>query len=97
MKTMPLSSYITNMYSAAYSIGFIGTLSFACVLFLLTLIAVSQAGEDMTSGKSSERYERGLKALQALDARGAQAVIESLRDIAPDMARFIIEFAYGDV
>jgi len=97
MKTMPLSSYITNLYSAAFSIRSIGTLSFACVLFLLTLISVSQAGEDMTSGKPSERYERGMKALQALDAQGAQAVIESLRDIAPDMARFIIEFAYGDV
>ncbi len=97
MKTMPLSRCITNMYYATFSVRFISTLSFACVLFVLTLISVSQARENVTSGKSNERYERGMKALQALDAQGAQAVIESLRDIAPDMARFIIEFAYGDV
>lgn len=46
---------------------------------------------------ANERYERGLAALAALDAAGAARVQESLADIAPDLARWIIEFGYGDV
>jgi 4-carboxymuconolactone decarboxylase len=45
----------------------------------------------------NERYERGLKALTALDAAGAARVQESLKDTAPDLGRWIIEFGYGDV
>jgi 4-carboxymuconolactone decarboxylase len=44
-----------------------------------------------------DRRERGLRSLEQVSAGAGAAVIASLRDIAPDLARFIIEFSYGDV
>ncbi|MBI5569191.1 MAG: carboxymuconolactone decarboxylase family protein [Desulfomonile tiedjei] len=49
------------------------------------------------SGENRERYERGLVALKALDPEGIQAVLDSLKEIAPEMSRFLVEFAYGDI
>jgi 4-carboxymuconolactone decarboxylase len=46
---------------------------------------------------SNDRYERGLKKLAEIDGEAGQRVIESLKDVAPDLARYIIEFAFGDV
>ena len=43
------------------------------------------------------RYERGLKILAEVDGIGGQQVMESLRDIAPDLGSYIIEFAFGDI
>lgn len=43
------------------------------------------------------RYERGLAALCSLAPDKAQAVQDSLADIAPDMGRFVVEFGYGDI
>lgn len=44
-----------------------------------------------------DRYERGLKKLQEIDGEAGNRVIESLKDIAPDLARYVIEFPFGDV
>ena len=57
---------------------------------------ISAAGSGRL-GKSGDRYARGLQALERVSAGSGKAVIESLEDIAPDLARFIIEFSYGDV
>ena len=46
---------------------------------------------------SKDRYERGLKKLKEVDAKAGEQVIERLKDIAPDLARYIIEFPFGDV
>lgn len=46
---------------------------------------------------SNDRYTRGQKALAEIDGEAGQAVIDSLADIAPDLARYVIEFAFGDV
>jgi 4-carboxymuconolactone decarboxylase len=43
------------------------------------------------------RYERGLAKLHEIDGEAGAAVIESLRDIAPDFARYLIEFPFGDI
>ncbi|RDB63838.1 carboxymuconolactone decarboxylase [Gordonibacter sp. 28C] len=43
------------------------------------------------------RYERGLANLASVDGEGGRAVVESLGDIAPDLGRYIVEFAFGDV
>jgi 4-carboxymuconolactone decarboxylase len=51
----------------------------------------------MDSEQHNERYKRGMAALQALDAEASGKVMSGLQDIAPDMARFIIEFGYGDI
>ena len=44
-----------------------------------------------------ERYERGWEKLMTIDGEGGQRVIESLADIAPDLGKYIIEFAFGDI
>jgi 4-carboxymuconolactone decarboxylase len=57
----------------------------------------TSAGENIMSEERNDRYERGLAALKALDADAAQGVLNSLKDLAPEMAKALIEFAYGDV
>ncbi len=43
------------------------------------------------------RYERGLAKLEEIDGQAGTRVIDSLRDIAPDFARYLIEFPFGDI
>ena len=45
----------------------------------------------------NERYERGLELLHRVDGEGGAQVVDSLKDIAPDVGRYIIEFAFGDI
>jgi len=46
---------------------------------------------------SSDRYERGLEKLKEVDGKAGETVIEGLKNIAPDLARYVIEFPFGDV
>ncbi|WP_338719943.1 carboxymuconolactone decarboxylase family protein [Devosia sp. XK-2] len=46
---------------------------------------------------NDDRFERGQRALAAIDGEAGQAVIDSLADIAPDFARYVIEFPFGDI
>ncbi len=46
---------------------------------------------------SKDRYERGLEKLGEIDGEAGHRVIESLKDIAPDLGRYVIEFAFGEV
>ncbi|UPK43974.1 carboxymuconolactone decarboxylase family protein [Paenibacillus pabuli] len=48
---------------------------------------------------TAERYARGWNKLMEVGGGGgaAERVIESLKDIAPDVANYIIEFAFGDI
>ena len=43
------------------------------------------------------RFQRGLEAMRALDAENAARLEDALREIAPDMYRRIVEFAFGDI
>jgi 4-carboxymuconolactone decarboxylase len=43
------------------------------------------------------RYDRGLARLAEIDGEAGQRVIDSLADIAPDFARYVIEFPFGDI
>jgi 4-carboxymuconolactone decarboxylase len=46
---------------------------------------------------SNERFERGWQKLMEVDGEGGERVINSLKDIAPDLGKYIIEFAFGDI
>lgn len=46
---------------------------------------------------NNSRYERGLQKLEEIDGEAGERVIESLKDIAPDLGRYTIEFPFGDV
>jgi 4-carboxymuconolactone decarboxylase len=43
------------------------------------------------------RYERGLKALHAIDGEAGENVVKAMAGIAPDFARYLIEFPFGDI
>lgn len=43
------------------------------------------------------RYERGLAKLREIDGAAGERVLESLDGIAPDFARYLIEFPFGDI
>ncbi|MFT9057092.1 MAG: carboxymuconolactone decarboxylase family protein [Ethanoligenens sp.] len=45
----------------------------------------------------TERYEKGKQKLAEIDGNGGENVIASLQNIAPDLGRYIIEFAFGDI
>ena len=44
-----------------------------------------------------ERYERGWEKLKQINADAGQKVLDSLRDIAPDFANYVLEFPFGDI
>lgn len=46
---------------------------------------------------NENRYERGLAKLREIDGEAGERVVQSLEDIAPDFARYIIEFPFGDI
>ncbi|WP_067717322.1 carboxymuconolactone decarboxylase family protein [Nocardia yamanashiensis] len=46
---------------------------------------------------TEQRYERGLAKLAEVDGAAADHVLAALADIAPDLARYLIEFCFGDV
>lgn len=43
------------------------------------------------------RYLNGLENLSAVDGSGGESVIKALEDISPDLGRYIVEFAFGDI
>jgi len=45
----------------------------------------------------SDRYDRGLAKLKEIDAEAGERVIEGLKDISPEFARYLIEFPFGDI
>jgi 4-carboxymuconolactone decarboxylase len=47
--------------------------------------------------QNQDRYERGWDKLKEVDGEAGEKVIESLKDIAPDFARYVIEFPFGDI
>ena len=50
-----------------------------------------------TDMKTENRYERGWEKLKEVDGEAGERVIDSLKDIAPDFARYLIEFPFGDI
>ncbi|MET3117925.1 4-carboxymuconolactone decarboxylase [Undibacterium sp. GrIS 1.8] len=59
---------------------------------------VDQISAQTTEPATQEsRYQRGLKKLAEIDGEAGQKVIDSLSDIAPDLARYTIEFPFGDI
>ncbi|MDO5783883.1 MAG: carboxymuconolactone decarboxylase family protein [Eubacteriales bacterium] len=43
------------------------------------------------------RFDLGMKMLKEIDGVGGENVIKSLEGIAPDLGKYIIEFAFGDI
>lgn len=46
---------------------------------------------------NQNRFEIGLEQLTKIDGSAGEKVIESLQDICPDLAKFTIEYPFGDI
>ncbi|MEN4006494.1 MAG: carboxymuconolactone decarboxylase family protein [Methanobacteriaceae archaeon] len=46
---------------------------------------------------SEDRYQKGMKILKKMNPKSYKELKKTLEDIAPDLARFVAEFPYGDV
>ena len=44
-----------------------------------------------------DRYQRGWEKLKEVDGEAGERVVESMKDIAQDFARLLIEFPFGDI
>jgi len=44
-----------------------------------------------------DRFERGLRRLNEIDGEQGERIVAGLKDIAPDFARYLIEFPFGDI
>jgi 4-carboxymuconolactone decarboxylase len=44
-----------------------------------------------------DRFERASEMLKEVDSQAAEMLAETLGDIAPDLARYTIEFPFGDI
>ena len=45
----------------------------------------------------TSRFEKGLGLLKQIDGEAGQNVIESLQGISPDLAKYTIEYPFGDI
>lgn len=45
----------------------------------------------------NKRFNQGLEKLKEIDGEIGENIIESLQEIAPDLARYTIEFPFGDI
>jgi 4-carboxymuconolactone decarboxylase len=66
-----------------------------CIYLLVVSCQNQQEGSKVSH--ESQRYEIGLKNLQEIDKEAGVKVIESLKNISPDLGRYIIEYAFGDI
>ena len=55
------------------------------------------AAPHASSASADDRYARGFAKLSEIDGEAGHRVIAALADIAPDFARLLIEFPFGDV
>ena len=46
---------------------------------------------------NNDRYDRGFEKLKEIDGEAGERVIESLKDISSDFAKYIIEFPFGEI
>ena len=43
------------------------------------------------------RYEKGFEKLSEIDGQAGHNVINALQDVCPDLAKYVIEFPFGDI
>jgi 4-carboxymuconolactone decarboxylase len=51
----------------------------------------------MTQNTVQTRLQRGQQKLAEIDGHAGEAVVDSLKDIAPDFATYLLEFPFGDI
>ena len=76
-------------------------MKYLSILIFTLLIAISGYGQTENQTKmdhtKTERFERGWEKLKEIDGQAGVNVIESLKDVSPDLGRYTIEYPFGDV
>jgi len=70
------------------------------ILVLLLLIGQFSCGQktnDNSKMKNSDRYNAGWEKLKEIDGEAGEKVVNSLKDISPDLGKFIVEYSFGDI
>ncbi|AHF93649.1 carboxymuconolactone decarboxylase [Opitutaceae bacterium TAV5] len=62
-----------------------------------TLIPGTATAAPVPAANDSDRFTRGWEKLKEIDGEAGQRVIDALRAVAPDLARYTIEFPFGDI
>lgn len=63
------------------------------LLYSITVFGQIKNSENM----QSERYKAGWEKLKEIDGEAGEKVINGLKDISPDLGKFIIEYSFGDI
>lgn len=63
----------------------------------LLIWSINASGQTDKIMIQSERYKLGLEKLKEIDGEAGEHVINSLADISPDLGKYIVEYAFGDI
>ena len=66
-------------------------------ILALTILINSISMQSQSHQTNSDRYTCGWSKLQEIDGEAGERVVNGLKDISPDLGRFIIEYSFGDV
>lgn len=67
------------------------------VITLLLAWSIDAIGQTNSNEMQSQRFMLGWEKLKEVDGEAGEKVINSLKDISPDLGKFIIEYAFGDI
>jgi 4-carboxymuconolactone decarboxylase len=67
------------------------------IFFIMIIAAVMCNATEQKENTMQTRYDRGWEKLKEVDGKAGENVVEALKDIAPDLARYTIEFPFGDI
>lgn len=76
-------------------------MKYPSIIIFTFCIALSGHGQTENQVKmdstKTERFERGWEKLKEIDGQAGVNVIESLKDVSPDLGKYTIEYPFGDV
>jgi len=67
------------------------------IVFANTILADREISKNIKENAMNERYKKGWEKLKEVDGEAGEKVIEALKDVAPDLARYTIEYPFGDI
>ena len=67
------------------------------LLFLFRQLCYGQKTNGITKMEHSDRYKQGWEKLKEIDGKAGEKAINGLKGISPDLGKFIIEYAFGDI
>ena len=67
------------------------------IFFIMIIAAVMCNATEQKENTMQTRYDRGWEKLKEVDGKAGENVVEALKDIAPDLAKYTIEFPFGDI